>query len=62
MPEKAKRRRSRNGKRYPVTAKGNPKELAACAGMLPDMTPVLCKAESSYLHSRRVYKAAHSFL
>jgi hypothetical protein len=61
MPEKAKRRRGGNGKRYPVTAKNNPKELAACAGMLPDMTPILCKAESSKTYGRSVYKAAHSF-
>jgi hypothetical protein len=59
MAGKAKQRRIKNGRRYPVLAKGNPKELAACAGMLPDMTPVLCKAESSQIHSR--YKTAHSF-
>jgi hypothetical protein len=42
--------------------KGNPEELAACTGMLANMMPVLCKVEGIKTHSRRVYKAAHSFL
>jgi hypothetical protein len=62
MTEKTKLRRIKNGKRYPVMAKSKPEELAACTGMLPDMTPVLCKAEGSKIHSRYFYKAAHSFL
>jgi hypothetical protein len=32
-------------RRYPVISGGRPKKAAGCAGMLFDMTPVLCKAE-----------------